>query len=139
MLRHHRLRRTRKPLLKRKILKLRRLENLQHRHLFRLAHILHIVRHVDGNDTDVTRCIVEGACGGGRGEDGDAGVAPDEVRPFVCVGVPVEFADRAGLDDDVGCGHGGREREIRCICDPDLASLSNLRFLREHFMRELEF
>lgn len=51
------------------------------------------MRHVHGDNAHVAGGVVEGARGGGRGENGHACMATDEVRPFVGVGMPVQFSD----------------------------------------------
>lgn len=52
--------------------------------------------HIRRHDADIASGIVERARCARRGEDGDACGAADEVGPFVCVWVPVEFSVRIG-------------------------------------------
>jgi len=93
----------------------------------------HTLRH----DPDVPSDVVEGPCHVGTGEDGDARRAPDEEGPFVSVGVPVHFADAAGLDDDVCGGDGGGEGEVGRVGDADFAAGGDDGFLGKHFVGEL--
>lgn len=61
---------------------------------------------------------VKGASGLRSLENGDSAAALEEVAPFVGGGVPVDFADGAGLDDDegggevLGDGEGGRVEDL---------------------------
>lgn len=138
MFRNHHPRRLRKPLLGTKILEPARPEHLEHLHRFG-ADVLDVVRVVLGHDAHIASHVVESARCAVRREDGDAGVATEEKRPFVCVGVPVHLPQSTGVDEYM-CG-GGRDRhgEVGAVRYADFAAGKFLGGLRQHAVREAVF
>ena len=135
MFRHVPPRRGREPLLKTKIFKLGRLEDLQKLQLL-IANVFDVVAHALGDDANVSGHVVKRPRGVGGCEDGDAGSAADEEGPFVSVGVPVHLADAVGFHCDVCGGDGLAERKVARVGDADLASWCLERFLCQHFVCE---
>lgn len=124
------------PLEERKVSELIGAENLEHLDGL-VANVLDEMAHVAGHDADVAGNVVESAGSALGGEDGDTGASADEEGPLVGVGVPVHLADRAGLDDGVGGGHGLGDGEVLGVGDADVAAGGLLGLLVEHLVGEL--
>jgi hypothetical protein len=105
------------PLSNRNIGELGRLENLEENQI-NVASVLDIVAVGSGDVANASGSEVKGASGLGGLEDGNSAASLEEVTPFVRGGVPVDFADGAGLDDDkgggevLGDGEGGRVEDL---------------------------
>lgn len=124
------------PLEERKVSELIGAENLKHLNGL-VANVLDEMAHVAGHDADVASDVVESAGCALGGEDGDTGASADEEGPLVGVGVPVHLADRTGLDDGVGGGHGLGDGEVLGVGDADVAAGGLLGLLVEHLVGEL--
>ena len=105
------------PLSDRNVRELGSLENLEENQI-NITSVLNIVAVGSGDVAHTSGSEVKGASGLGGLEDSDSAAALEEVAPFVGGGVPVDFADGAGLDDDegggevLGDGEGGRVEDL---------------------------
>jgi len=106
------------PLSHRNVRELGRLENLEENQI-NITSVLDIVTVGSGDVSNTSGSEVKGASRLGGLENGDSAAALEEVAPFVGGGVPVNFADGAGLDDDEGGGEVLGDREGGRVEDLD--------------------
>lgn len=89
---------------------------------FGVAGIFDVVAHGFGDVGDVASIEVHGSSIALSGEEGESSLAFDEVEPFIGVGVPVHFAEAAGVEFDEGCGYGLGNGEVGRVDDAGLAA-----------------